>query len=335
MLSADAALAYMAEGAHPSSFSAFGDEPALVLDLASCQHREQSEQLAAWLPGLACPVIGVRNPDVSSCAHPLESICARACDVVVDEVEAVQPLLDTIQANPLAAASFVDLLRVTENLPALQALSVESAVYAALQGGREYAVWLERQAARRPAEPEEGPAVLPQREGDVLTLTLNRPKNSNAMSVEMRDALVESLRAVAADDGIKRLELRGAGACFSTGGDLREFGSVPDSASGHVIRMLSVPGKFLLPVAQRAHVHVHGSCIGSGIEFPAFAGRVTAAADAWFCLPEVGMGLIPGAGGCISIARRIGRQRLAWMGLSGARVSVEVALAWGLVDEVV
>lgn len=335
MLNADIALAYMAEGAHPRSFSAFGDQPALVLDLASCQQHEQAEQLAAWLPGLACPVIGVRNPDISSCAHPLESACTQACDVVVDEVEAVQPLLDTIQANPLAAASFVDLLRVTQNMPALQALSVESAVYAALQGGREYADWLEQQPARNAAAHDQGPAVLQQREGDSLTLTLNRPNNRNAMSVEMRDALVEALRMVAADESIAQVELNAAGPCFSTGGDLREFGSVPDCASGHVIRMLSVPGKFLLPVAQRVQVHVHGSCIGSGIEFPAFAGRLTASADAWFCLPEVGMGLIPGAGGCISLARRIGRQRLAWMGLSGARVSVEVALAWGLVDEVV
>jgi enoyl-CoA hydratase len=49
-------------------------------------------------------------------------------------------------------------------------------------------------------------------------------------------------------------------------------------------------------------------------------------------LPEVAMGLIPGAGGCVSIPRRIGRQRMNWLALTGIRLSVEEALAWGLVD---
>ncbi len=335
MLRAEQALAYMAEGAHSVNFSAFGDEPALALDLASCQQLDQADALARWLRGLACPVIGLRNLDISQCTHPLESACAQACDVVVDEPAAVQTLMEKIQARPIASACFVDVLRVTEAMPALQALSVESAVFAALQGGQEYARWLSQLEIDRTPIAEAGEAVRLERCGDTLELVLNRPKNRNAMSVEMRDALVDALRTLAQfEDGV-RLQLRAEGPCFSTGGDLREFGSVPDTASGHVIRMLSVPGKFLLPLASRVSAHVHGSCIGSGIEFPAFAGHVTASADAWFQLPEVGMGLIPGAGGCISIARRIGRQRLAWMGLSGTRVSADLALQWGLVDEIV
>jgi enoyl-CoA hydratase/carnithine racemase len=61
------------------------------------------------------------------------------------------------------------------------------------------------------------------------------------MSVEMRDALVDALRMVAQDDSIVRVHISGNGTCFSTGGDLKEFGLVPDTASGHIIRMLSVP----------------------------------------------------------------------------------------------
>jgi enoyl-CoA hydratase/carnithine racemase len=56
--------------------------------------------------------------------------------------------------------------------------------------------------------------------------------------------------------------------------------------------------------------------------------------DAWFELPEVGMGLVPGAGGTVSLPRRIGRQRTAWLALSGARLDADTALAWGLVDEI-
>ena len=85
-------------------------------------------------------------------------------------------------------------------------------------------------------------------------------------------------------------------------------------------------------MAERASVLVHGACVGSGIEFPAFASHLIAREDAWFQLPELQFGLIPGAGGCVSIPRRIGRQRTAWWVLSGARINAQTALDWGLVD---
>jgi enoyl-CoA hydratase/carnithine racemase len=79
---------------------------------------------------------------------------------------------------------------------------------------------------------------------------------------------------------------------------------------------------------------VHGACIGAGIEVPAFAGRVLAAPDAYVMLPEVSMGLVPGAGGTVSITGRIGRWRTAWLALTGSRLDAHTALSWGLVDEI-
>ncbi len=322
-------------GPAPVEFSPYGDESAVLLDLASVPGEAEAQALARWLPTLVCPVIGLRNPDLNQCREPVASLCAQACDVVVDSLADGELLLQRIAANPVAATSFVELLRVTEGLSVAAGLSVESSVYASLQGGAEYARWLEKNRVAEPAVlPDQGPAVLHERVGRNLHLTLNRPSNLNAMSVEMRDALVDALRLIMLDELIEEVHLFGRGRSFSTGGDLAEFGQVPDAASGHIIRMLSVPGKFLNYVADRVHAHVHGACVGSGIEFPAFAGRVVAHPKAWFALPEVSMGLIPGAGGCISIARRIGRQRLAWMGLSGKRVRAPLALAWGLVDEI-
>ena len=67
----------------------------------------------------------------------------------------------------------------------------------------------------------------------------------------------------------------------------------------------------------------------------AFAGRVEAAPDATFALPEVAMGLVPGAGGTVSIPGRIGRHRTAWLALTGERIDAPTAREWGLVDEVV
>ena len=76
----------------------------------------------------------------------------------------------------------------------------------------------------------------------------------------------------------------------------------------------------------------HGPCIGAGIEVPAFAGSVLASPGTTFRLPELRMGLIPGAGGTVSIPRRIGRWRTAYLALSGAPIGIETAQAWGLVD---
>lgn len=321
---ADSLTALRAAGPLPAELSVYGGTPWLGIDLAAMDGAPVD--MAAWLPRLACPVVGV-GPGTA---------LAVACDVHLPDAHGLDALGERIAANPIAAASFVQLLRVSEGLPLAAGLLLESASYASLQAGEEYHRWLaaHRAEAPRPAA-DSGPAVLVEADGPSRRLTLNRPATQNAMSVEMRDALVTALATIADDAGVQRVEIRGRGDCFSTGGDLSEFGQVPDPASGHLIRMLSVPGKFLAMVAERAEAHVHGACIGSGIEFPAFAGTVTASPDAWFCLPEVGMGLIPGAGGCVSIARRIGRQRTARMGLTGEGVDAPTALAWGLVDRLI
>jgi enoyl-CoA hydratase/carnithine racemase len=80
---------------------------------------------------------------------------------------------------------------------------------------------------------------------------------------------------------------------------------------------------------------VHGQVLGSGLEMAAYCGHVTCAPDAVLGLPELALGLIPGAGGTVSITRRIGRWRTAYLVLSGRTVDPATALAWGLVDEVV
>jgi enoyl-CoA hydratase/carnithine racemase len=64
----------------------------------------------------------------------------------------------------------------------------------------------------------------------------------------------------------------------------------------------------------------------------AFCGQITAAPDAVFGLPELSLGLIPGAGGTVSVTRRIGRWRTAYLVLSGLTIDVETAVAWGLAD---
>jgi enoyl-CoA hydratase/carnithine racemase len=85
-------------------------------------------------------------------------------------------------------------------------------------------------------------------------------------------------------------------------------------------------------LGQACRAEVHGRVLGSGLEMAAFCGRVAASPDAVFGLPELSLGLIPGAGGTLSVTRRIGRWRTAYLVLSGRTVDAATALAWGLVD---
>jgi enoyl-CoA hydratase len=308
-------------------YSALSGEPCLVVRLrANTLDRGDKIRVRRWLRHLPCPTIAIigRNADKEIC---------RACDVLLRERDDPGELVQKVRANPLAASVLVQLLRATEQLPVEDALAAESFAYAALQAGVEHRRWLAGHKARRPPR-ETGPAVVMTRDKDRLTIELNRPANRNAMSVHMRDALNEAFELVLADTSIRAVRVSARGKCFSVGGDLAEFGTVPDPATGHAIRSIALPARLLARCADRVECRVHSACIGAGIELPAFARRLVARRNAWFQLPELGMGLIPGAGGTVSIPRRIGRQRTAYLVLSGERLPAREALDWGLVDAI-
>ncbi len=213
------------------------------------------------------------------------------------------------------------------------ALVAESATYSLLQAGPEFRQW---RAARpvREDRAEAGPAVRVERDGDRLALILNRPHVRNALNRALRDGLLEGLGLAAADPSITEVVLRGEGPSFCSGGDLDEFGTFSDPASAHLVRLAASIGRSIDALGPRIVAYVHGPCAGSGVELPAFAHRVMARPDFSAALPEVGLGLIPGAGGTASITRRVGRHRMALLALSGARIDAATALAWGLVDAV-
>jgi len=259
-----------------------------------------------------------------------ESALARWADVVVTDDDEVTPVVDGIVANPEASVALTQLLRTTENVSMLDALMAESWVYGLLQSGPEFARWLA--ANRRPPTTDSGPTVLTRADAEHTTVVLNRPHVRNALNIAMRDELVDLFRSLSQRED--PIELRGAGSSFCAGGDLGEFGTTPSPVTGHFVRTTRSAAQALSVVAPRVTAVVHGACVGAGLELLAFAHRVEAAPDTFFRLPEIPMGLIPGSGGTVSLPRRIGRQRTAWLALTGARIDVETALRWGLVDAV-
>jgi enoyl-CoA hydratase/carnithine racemase len=243
----------------------------------------------------------------------------------------VAELAAAVARTPVAAAVLAQVLRMGERLAFNEALVLESLAYSTLLAGAEFRAWRAATPVRtRPRN--DASRVRLAREDGVLIVAFARSEARNAVDAAMRDELVEALAFAAVDPEQTPVLLTGDGPSFSAGGDLDEFGRAPDPAAAHVIRVAQSPARLLRGLGERAGARVHGACIGAGIEIPASAARVTASPDAWFRLPEVAMGLIPGAGGTASIPRRIGRERTCFTALSGRAIDVSTALAWGLVD---
>jgi enoyl-CoA hydratase len=313
------------------------DEPNagfLLVDLTTDKALPAEDKLAiaAWLTDQPLPVVGMGKPVAVGQAS---ARLVDALDVHVTTDQDRELVVDAICKNPVASAVLIQVLRSVSLLPVALGLAVESLAYATLQGGEEFSRWLAARPEKATRDhPPRSPVLLDRRD-DRLTITLDSPENRNALSVVMRDALAEAFKLVAMDSSITAVDVFGNGPCFSAGGDLTEFGSSTDDiARAHLIRSLRMPAQYLAPHADRYTFQLHGACIGAGIELPAFAARIIAKPDAVFRLPEVAMGLIPGAGGCNSITGRIGRHRTAYMAITGREVPAAEALDWGLIDEI-
>ncbi len=266
--------------------------------------------------------------DVLLCSEPASSPWVATSDLD----GALATIARTCAAAPAAASVLAQVLRLNERLPMAAGTVVESLAYSTLLSGPEFAAWLSS-SPRRAHRPAAEPVVVGTDEATgTVTVTLNRPEVRNAYDSATRDALIDVLRPLAELPDPPPVRLEGRGPSFCSGGDLSQFGTTPDPVRGHAVRTSRAPG--LLLRALRATARVHGACVGAGIELPAFCPVVQAAPDATFRLPEVPMGLIPGAGGTASILARIGRHRTAYLALSSVALAAEEALAWGLVDAV-
>jgi uncharacterized protein YciI len=248
------------------------------------------------------------------------------------EAATVADVNDAAERNPHAVAVLRSVLHVSADMSVEDALIVESLAYSTLQSGPEHQKWLANYT-QRPVLRAHTPVAV-RRDDDVLRITLSRPERRNAIDAATRDALLDAFAIADADPEV-HVEWSGAGPSFCSGGDLNEFGTLDDPASAHLIRTSRSLGAAIHRLRDRITVHIQGRCAGAGVELPAFAGRVVADPGTTFLLPELAMGLIPGAGGTVSLPRRIGRERTEWLALTGEPIDARTALDWGLVDELV
>jgi 3-hydroxyacyl-CoA dehydrogenase len=169
------------------------------------------------------------------------------------------------------------------------------------------------------------PVVTRALNGEVLVITIDNPP-VNALSVDARRGLAESIDAAHADAAVKAILIVGAGRTFIAGADIREFGKpalpprLPD-----VCNRIEASTK---PVVAA----IHGVALGGGLEVALAAHYRIAVAGAKFGLPEVKLGLMPGAGGTQRAPRLIGAAAALDLMLSGRHAGAKEALALGLID---
>ncbi|MFN7723734.1 MAG: 3-hydroxyacyl-CoA dehydrogenase NAD-binding domain-containing protein [Rubrivivax sp.] len=173
--------------------------------------------------------------------------------------------------------------------------------------------------------PNGAPAqVLIDHHGPVVVIRLNRPP-VNALSAELAGALKQAIAQAAADPDCRAFVLAGQGRCFSAGADVHGFGASADGPHELPALLESLPK----PVVAA----LHGEVLGAGLELVLACHARVARHDATLGLPEIKLGLIPGAGGTQRLPRLVGEAHARAMMLSGRSLSAQEALDIGLVDE--
>ncbi|MDR9849440.1 3-hydroxyacyl-CoA dehydrogenase NAD-binding domain-containing protein [Herbaspirillum huttiense] len=172
----------------------------------------------------------------------------------------------------------------------------------------------------------ETPPVHLAREGAILVVTIDNPP-VNALGVAVRRGLMSAIEEGEADAGVAAILVTGAGRNFIGGADIREFGKTPQSPLlTELCNRIEACNKPVLAA-------IHGAALGGGLEVALAAHYRVALGNARLGLPEVQLGLLPGAGGTQRTPRLIGAQAALDMMLTGRHLSAKEALSLGLVDQ--
>jgi enoyl-CoA hydratase len=172
-----------------------------------------------------------------------------------------------------------------------------------------------------------------ERDGAIAVVLLNRPEQLNALSDELMEELLAALTELDRDEGVRAIVLGGSERAFAAGADIGELAqasAIDLYYQRRIERWDAIRGLWTPLIAA-----VSGYCLGGGCELAQACDIVVAADDAQFGLPELGLGIIPGAGGTQLTPRAIGKSLSMEMVLAGRFLSADEALAHGLCSRVV
>ncbi|MCJ7521568.1 MAG: enoyl-CoA hydratase/isomerase family protein [Dehalococcoidia bacterium] len=178
--------------------------------------------------------------------------------------------------------------------------------------------------------------IIYEKKDGVAYITLNRPLALNAVNIKMRDELYEVLPAIDDDPEVMAGIIKGAGdRGFSAGADITEFGTVPSQAIGRQVRWeRDLWGQFL-GVSKPLIAAIHGFALGAGVEMSMCCDFRIVSEDARFGLPEVGIGMVPTAGGSQTMPRLVPLGLSVGTVLTGEIINAKEALRIGLVHRIV
>lgn len=181
--------------------------------------------------------------------------------------------------------------------------------------------------------------LIYEEKGDVATITLNRPKAVNALSVKLSDELVAAVEKVRQSESIKILVFRGAGGNFCAGDDLKEFLKLPEwGDSNRAFRRARFYQDMAYSIEELDKITiaaVDGFAVGGGLELTMACDFVIATERAKWGMPEADWGITPGWGGTTRMARLIGRRRTKEINILAALHPAKTAVEWHLWNRVV
>jgi len=178
------------------------------------------------------------------------------------------------------------------------------------------------------------PVLLVTRDAGVASVTLNRPHAMNALSRELRAALVEAFTSLSFDPGVRVVILSGAGRAFCAGLDLKELGSGQGPVGGgrgEEPDIMKAMAGFAGPIIGA----INGVAVTGGFELALACDVLVASSEARFADTHARVGIMPGWGLSQKLSRAIGIYRAKELSLTGNYLDARTAEAWGLVNRVV
>jgi len=173
--------------------------------------------------------------------------------------------------------------------------------------------------------------ITVERRAEAAWITLNRPQAMNALSRGLVGALATAIRGLRAEDWVRAVVITGAGALFCGGADVSEFNSPEMIAAPNLADLCAMIEDFPKPVIAA----INGTALGGGLELAMACHYRLAAAAAQLGLPEVKLGLLPGAGGTQRLPRLTGAERALNMIVSGTPLAARALANTDLLDAVV